>query len=233
MTQQLEDAVTLQRKSYGLLRWMAERARQGTLSIRQVAHQGTVADAARDWLHSHATEIPAALRPETSDPAELTRYANIFVSYLLTSFDLVSEPGTQVVSRSSCYCSVCRYVEAASHLKAKKLTQADKIRAERLQRAYLTARATELGFDLTEAHFDALRGNPLLAESLALATYGEQLLQRCSGGMHEGATVLALWREFAWTRAGSPKKDFVLSAALIIEAQRALHQELTQLSAMP
>ena len=46
-------------------------------------------------------------------------------------------------------------------------------------------------------------------------------------GMSEGPATLALWRTFAWTKEGSPKKDFQLSADLIMEAVDACKDELS------
>lgn len=61
---ELSEAVELQRKSYGLLLWMAERIRQGTFAFHATRHYGTAMEAAREWLRTHAAEIPPSLRPD-------------------------------------------------------------------------------------------------------------------------------------------------------------------------
>lgn len=149
---------------------------------------------------------------------------------MLTSFDLVAEPGSRLASTSTsgCLCPICARLEAAPHLQPKKLTKADKLRSLALQRQYAKTLAAQDGLELPDQSFAALRNDPALAESMALATYGEQLLQRCRGS-YEGATVLALWREFAWTRAGSPKKGFELQAGAIVGARDQLQREIARL----
>lgn len=51
--------------------------------------------------------------------------------------------------------------------------------------------------------------------------YARELLLRLAGDPGDPA-ILALWREFAWTKTGAPKKGFRLDAQDILDAQEAL-----------
>jgi hypothetical protein len=62
---------------------------------------------------------------------------------------------------------------------------------------------------------------PALREPIGLVAYGDDLLRRLNGISH-GVATLALWRRFAWTAQGSPRQGFQLTAAAIVDAERAL-----------
>ncbi len=68
--------------------------------------------------------------------------------------------------------------------------------------------------------------DPSWRESLALGTYGEQLLRRVAGTDHSGVANLALWRRFAWTSTGAPKRGFVLRASMMVNAQSRVIEHL-------
>jgi hypothetical protein len=51
-----------------------------------------------------------------------------------------------------------------------------------------------------------------------MTAYAAALLRRLEGST-DGPEVLALWRRFAWTRSGSPRKDFVLTADAVLQAE--------------
>ena len=73
---------------------------------------------------------------------------------------------------------------------------------------------------------DAFVRSPELREAIGLCTYAHDLLQRLRG-VAVGPASLALWRSFAWTPQGSPKKGFVLSASDIMVAQQTIVQRLS------
>ena len=74
---------------------------------------------------------------------------------------------------------------------------------------------------------DDMLQDPDLREPLGLCAYAGDLLQRLEGRA-VGAASLALWRTFAWTAQGSPKKDFVLTAEEIMASQELLTKRLLQ-----
>lgn len=112
----LERVVTLQQKSYQLLRWVNDALRSGTLNFNQVHEAADVSVAAKEWVGRHFHSIPAEARP---DAAELEPFARLFASYLTTSFDLVAQPGTRRVPPAGCYCGFCSYLAAADHLRVR------------------------------------------------------------------------------------------------------------------
>ncbi len=67
----------------------------------------------------------------------------------------------------------------------------------------------------------SLENDQELRECVCLVTYGYDLLDRMKG-VANGPSVLALWRGFAWTAQGSPKKNFMLTADKIMNAQSVI-----------
>ncbi|HRQ88622.1 MAG TPA: hypothetical protein PLA50_07480 [Bacteroidia bacterium] len=45
-------------------------------------------------------------------------------------------------------------------------------------------------------------------------------------GFSDGPAVLALWRDFAWTRNGAPDRKFKLNAKLVLESELHLVAQL-------
>jgi hypothetical protein len=72
---------------------------------------------------------------------------------------------------------------------------------------------------------DALLADRNYSRDAALVTYGAQLLRRCEG-YTTGPAVLALWRQFAWTPGGSPRRGFELRAEDILAAEGRLRGAL-------
>jgi hypothetical protein len=147
--------------------------------------------------------------------------AALFASYLTTSFDVLDDPGARLVSNCGCFCDICAHLVRAPSLRPKKLTSGDKAHAQRMKITTLTALAAQNGRALSKEDAKKLLEDPALSELAAFVAYGELLLARMKGDPGDPA-ILALWRELAWTRAGSPKRDFELDAASILNAERAL-----------
>jgi hypothetical protein len=218
-------ALELQTKTYGLLQWVGDAVRKGTLTFSTAHQYATAAESMRDWLVTYSRAIPGKWRPRLSDPDEVRQFVNLFVSYLTTSFDLLEEPGLRAVSTSDgCVCEFCRRLVAASHVKARKPDNHDRKRAATLKHEYLSALASHCGRSLSETVAKSLIEGEETSEAVALATYGATLIRRCHGDPGEPA-VLSLWREFAW-RAGSPRREFVLTSELVQESERVLAERL-------
>jgi hypothetical protein len=161
-----------------------------------------------------------------SDALEVDMFANLFASYLLTSFELVEEPGVRMTATDcGCSCVLCRHLVAAPHLRARRISDHEKDRAHSLKVDYLKRLAAECRGKLSDLEAGVLVGASETAEPIALATYGEALVARCHGSSGEPA-LLALWREFAWTRTGSPRRDFELNAETILDAEALLVRAL-------
>jgi hypothetical protein len=63
--------------------------------------------------------------------------------------------------------------------------------------------------------------------SAAYSTYGYWLIQRLEGES-DGPAVLALWREIAWSRAGSPLPNFQLEFEDFVAAEELLIAEMAK-----
>jgi len=116
----------------------------------------------------------------------------------------------------------CRVLIQASHLKPKKLSASDKRRAEQLKRTYLESLVRESTPQIDAKNLERLQSDQSLARALALATYGKDLLRRCQGQGRSGPASLALWREFAYSKSGSPLPKFKLRANEIVQSEQEL-----------
>jgi len=221
---ELERVVSLQQKSYQLLRWVGDALRSGTLNFNKVHQADDVSVAAKEWVERHFHSIPGEARP---DAAELEPFARLFASYLTTSFDLIAQPGTRRVSSHNCYCAFCSYLAAADHLRVRTPDKKARQRAHQMKDLYLSSLAAEAGVTLSAADRESLLSDPKTADDLAFAAYGRELLRR-SQFASQGEGVLVLWREIAWDQKGKVKKGFALSAERILQAEVALVERLKQ-----
>ena len=214
----LERAVQLQRKAYRLLRWFQGHLDSAVFPAHEAHAAMGSAMVARSWLESYVVRFPEDAAPE---PVELEELSSMFASYLTTSFDLVTDPLNRVASRTGCMCDVCTYMARCSTLQPKRLTAGDKAHAKRLKTEVLKRLAAEHDRDVAAPRFPTLLKDPAIDERAALLAYANQLLLRLSGDPGD-PSILALWRDFAWTRDGSPKRGYVLSSSDILSAERDL-----------
>jgi hypothetical protein len=215
--QELREAVEIGARAYGLIRWLGRSVDRGTLPFNHAHEYASEAAAAEDWLVRYYGMFPGRFRPRATSGPGLARFARYFATYLTTSFELVAEPGLEV--RPACGpCFCCTYLAPASHLRTRRVTSADKKRAAELKLDYLQQQALDRDLALPGSALEAIATAPETSEQVALLGYTVELLARCAG-RSSGPAALALWRQFAWTRAGSPKHDFELSAELILEAE--------------
>jgi hypothetical protein len=116
---------------------------------------------------------------------------------------------------------MCSYLIDAPHLKTRKISPADRRRARKMKANVICVMALELIANLTDKQVDTIVSSPRHREALSMLTYAYDLLERLNGST-VGPAALVLWRGFAWTPAGSPKKKFSLSADDILESERQL-----------
>jgi hypothetical protein len=223
---ELEEAVEIGNRAYRLIRWVGDAVQQGFITFTRAHVYASDAEAAAAWIAEHYHNLPADARPPVASGRAFDRFANYFASYLNTSFELIERPGLQLrSSHLGCMCSCCSYLAAAPHLKTRRVSASDKMRASRLKLDYLRQRALDLNLSIPDLALEKLATSDATSAQVALLAYSTELLARCAG-RRSGAASLALWRQFAWSRSGSPKPDFVLRADSIFAAEAEIAQAL-------
>ncbi len=216
-------AIDIQGRSFKLLRWINEQIRKGLILTPQVSSHSDSPDPALAWIQEWRLLIPEEARP---DPAHLRQFARFFWTYLLTSFDVVENPGFRGVSVGGrCTCELCSHIQSAPNLQPKKLQPRDKNRAAELMSERIQQLADEEGIAPFPGIAKSVLNDPDLRPSAGYSAYGYWLIQRMAG-LTDGPAILALWREIAWNRLGSPLKDFKLRQEDFIAAERSLVERL-------
>jgi hypothetical protein len=211
-------ALDIHAQSYQLLRWVAEAVRKGFIPATRAHQYANTGDAAFDWLREHYLNLPLGMRP---DRRYLREFANFFGTYVTSSFDIVEQPGTRLDSRCGCYCPLCAHLVNAPHLRPKKLGRRDRERAVQLMVDRVAGLAREEGIGATESAVAAVVSGDETRRSAAYSAYGYWLIRRLDGHT-DGAAVLALWREIAWKRTGSPIPGFRLQYEDFVEAEEVV-----------
>jgi len=197
---------------------MSDAIVRGFIKFDTAHHYASFPAAAQAWIDEHYADIPPAARPARSD---LEDFARFFSTYLEASFELVRNPGKRLHSPDDhCFCPMCSWLVDVPHLRTRKVGPAAKKRARMRKLAALHALAVGAGRSLSEDEASAILEERALREPIALVAYGRDLLERLRG--NAGPETLVLWREFAWTDKGSPKKDFVLTADAIFEGEETI-----------
>lgn len=224
----LKMALDIHGRSYRLLTWVSEAIGKGFIPVTRAHAYAKETTAARDWIEANHDSLPTAVRPSAE---EMERFSNFFSTYLMSSFDFTATPGTRAQSNTCCFCSTCSRLVQAPHLRAKALTKRDKRRAGELMCQRVRALAEEHSVAVDEARIMALVDGDL-RRCCAYSAYGHWLIQRLEGHS-DGPAILALWREFAWKKTGSPipgfelrLKDFEEAETQIVTALR-LNKEST------
>lgn len=212
-------AVDLQARAYMLLVWLEKAIADRLIAPEAAKVYGTERHSAEAWIRKHRLSLPETARPAVED---VCTFSQLFSTYLLNTFAIDAEPGQRLYSPDAhCFCPLCSWMVNAAHIVPVKPSSADKVRAERMKRGYLRSLAAAAERPLSDEACDALLADPVLREPIGLATYGADLLTRLEG-VTVGAASLVLWRSFAWTREGSPKKKFVLTVDAILAAESLL-----------
>jgi hypothetical protein len=208
-------AVELQRASHALLRWMVDAAPAWGATVTHDERALPVAIAA--WLERDGAWLGTVVA-EADRPA----IANLLASYLETTYAYDPAPGERLYSPSNhCFCELCSWMIALPRLRPRGLARADKLQARALRAATVHALARALGCPRSDAEVEAMLDEPALREDLALVAYAHDLARRIAGHPTTAAS-LALWRGFAWTAAGSPRKGFQLDADAILASEQRL-----------
>jgi len=103
----------------------------------------------------------------------------------------------------------------------------DKRKADIIQREAVRELASLAGLSLADEQEEELLRDESLTESLALVSYGLELIRRCKGERSDPASPV-LWRRFAWNKSGSPKKDFTLQAEMILDVEKLLESKIRE-----
>ncbi|NND99471.1 MAG: hypothetical protein HKN47_19325 [Pirellulaceae bacterium] len=222
--EKLTQAVETHRRTFELLKWLESALNQGFIQFGSVHAFGSDSEAACQWIARHFQNLPPDGRPASPSETDIQPHAHMLATYLSTSFDAVAQPGYRRAGDCSCWC--CSWLEALPHLRPKKLSVKDKRRAQRLKLDALRQLALDVDAKADDARLEEIAAGADPAASLALVTYGHQLIRRLRG-LTEGPAILALWREFAWDPGGSPKRKFKLRVDDILQAEQRLIEKLT------
>ena len=178
------------------------------------------------WIERHYANLPTEARPSARTPEDLRLFGNMLASYVATSFDWSAHPAPRLASSCGCRCELCAVLVAGPHLQTKKVTTAHKRRARRLMEDSVRQLALDLGRALSEEQASAFCDVATSREDLAMVAYAHELSRRAQG-VNEGPAALALWRAFAWTREGSPKKNFEMRTADVLAAEQRLRGRIS------
>ena len=224
----VENAVHLQDCAYQLLKWLEKALRDGFITPEAAGMYATSEDAAYSWLDKHYLNLPDSARPERSD---LRAFSNFFSTFLDCTFDLEAKPGKRLYSPNAhCFCPFCSWMVQKPHLRPKKVSANHKKVAEKMKRNFLVRLADARGISVSGETLDDMLRDPNLREPIGLCAYAADLLQRLEG-IAVGAASLVLWRTFAWTSQGSPKRGFSLKTDEIMSAQDVLAERLSKAEA--
>jgi hypothetical protein len=200
-------AIDIHSRSYKLLRWIGAAIENGLLPLARAEQHSDTPDAAIEWITKNYQLFPCELMPGES---HLREFACFFWTYVTSSFDVVAYPGT-LLQPGNCGCMypLCARIKRASHLQPKKLSKADKRRALELMMDRISALAEEERVSVTPERCGEIASDPLTRRSAGFSTYGYWLINRLTGRT-DGPAILALWREIAWNKSGSPIQGFSL-----------------------
>jgi hypothetical protein len=222
---EMERVLRLQQQSYGLLKWLNQHLKKGSLSFNVVHDATSGPAAAEEWLARNRAHLPPALLPADSERHD---FAHLLTSYLLTSFELPSTKVTELVSGCSCYCDYCSYVVALHQLVPRQPTAKDRKSAHQLKRLFLERLVEDIGYPLESAVEEGVFSNKRLSLELSCATYAYHLIRRTQFGS-QGSGLLVLWRDVAWQDGRKPRKNFELTVAHVLDSEQTLRRIISAL----
>jgi len=201
---------------------VAEGISKGFLTHSRAHEYADVADSARDWVEEHYLNLPANARPERT---HLRPFANFFATYVVTSFDIVEQPGMRRVDPCGCGCRFCSYMIEAPRLQTKKLSKRDKQRALGLMVDRILQLAIESDIALAPELAERIATDEKTRRFAGYSAYGHWLIKRLDG-LTDGPSILALWREIAWNKSGSPRPKFMLKFDDFANSEQRILQAL-------
>lgn len=213
----IEFALSIQKRCFTLLQWLGNAVREGFVPVTKAHDVTDAGHAARLWVETHFYNLPNECRPLAD---EMIPFANFFGTYLETSFDIEVRPKDRYISSCDCCCSYCVRLAHAQHLKPKSLAREDKERATKLRVRRMEMLAREAGLPSFELQIKESLCDESMRVQASLSAYGDALLKRLNG-ISDGPAVLALWRDFAWSK-GAPLRRFKLQSRHILEAEQKL-----------
>jgi len=216
----LEKVLALHDNAFALLRWVGSQLQRGVLDMAHVHTSTSAGEAAEEWIRRNYSNLPTDVRPSMD---ELRAFANLFASYLQTSFEVGTKH--RRVSSCGCYCSFCSYLSNTPYLKARSLPKKARETATALKRLYLQELAHDSGVAASQSTLEELASaKTALAREVAMATYAKELLRRTEY-VTQGEGVYALWREFAWVD-GHPDRKVKLTVKSVEHAQDSIVAEM-------
>lgn len=225
---ELDEIIRLQQKAYNLLKWLEKAMSVGFISPKSAHVYMSMSEALEAWILEHLLNLPKESRPDPHNKREMKVFCNLFSSFLDTSFDINEKPGKKLYSDGAhCFCPMCSYLVDVSHLKPKKLTREHKKRAKKMKLDAIVQLCLDEGVKVNDETTEQIVESDLYREKIALIAYADQLLKR-SKGISQGPAALSLWRDFAWEKAGSPKKNFTFSTTLVWEARKEILERVKE-----
>jgi hypothetical protein len=205
--ERLSLAIEIHARSYKLLRWINRAIQEGLIPLGRTTTHSDTPEAAVEWISTNYALLPSDLQPNRE---HLREFASFFWTYLISSFDVVANPGTRLEpGECGCLCPLCARIRNAPHLQPKKLRSSDKQRARELMAERIAQLASEHGIPLAREKCQMIAADPETSRAAGYSAYGYWLIQRLAGDT-DGPSILALWRVIAWKKAGSPIPEFRL-----------------------
>lgn len=184
----IENAVEIQQKAYGLLPWLKDRAatNPGLFGADGVKHFSS-GDACVKWVRQNLSAFPLQFRPR---PDQASAFGYLLSSFFSTSFRVA-----EVKQRGAAMTTLVRGAAARSGAREKRRAahRQEQVAAE-LGCLALTRLAEEQNFELRADKIEEAFANPEIFQDLALWTYGCELVRRCQFAS-QGEAVHRLWLE--------------------------------------
>ena len=200
--EELENALNLQRRAYGLLLWLSREA-SNTLDEEALGSPSRCAE----WAKHYWNQLPGEFRPV---PADTDAFARMLSSFFNTSFHL---------DRSRGVVRLVRGRKFKDKRNKKYATDRTEKAAAQLERAALASLAADESIQVENADLSEILGDDALTESAGLWAYGCELVRR-SQFASQGPAVHHLWLEL------DEKKRKRLDAEAIWKARTVLVKAL-------
>lgn len=222
----LSTAFDISQKAYLLLMWLEEAMNKKFFSPISAHKNMSSSEAVEEWLVEHIKNLPEKTRPNIESQEELKKFCNYFSTFLTTSFDIIKHPGKRLYSDDAhCFCPMCSWLVNVSHLKPKKISSIDKRKSVKLKTNTLKQLCIDLEIDFPADNFEEIINSKNTYEYVSVITYGNELISRTNGNSN-GASVLWLWRNFAWNKKGSPRKKFKFTKKYLLESKAIVCKSL-------